>query len=170
MKQLEQTMNNSRSRFITRLVLVMLTLVAPLVPSGGVSAAYPPGPIGSLVSVYPESPSVQAGENFKVFVVGCLDGETCPISFNSTVNAIGVKGIATATFRAPCKPGIYPISAVVRGKTYTSYITVTGSCDGVPATGISNLPVALTTGLGTLMTGFVLLLATRTRRRLPLAL
>jgi hypothetical protein len=163
-------MNISRKRFLTRLAVVTLSLVAPLVPSGDVSAAYPPGPIGPFVFVYPESPTVQAGENFKVFVVGCRDGETCPISFNPTVNAVGVKGVATATFRAPCKPGVYPISAVVRGKTYTNTVTVVGSCDGVPATGISNLPTALSTGLGALVTGFVLLLATRSRRRLRLAL
>lgn len=156
-------MNISRKRFLTRLAVVTLSLVAPLVPSGDVSAAYPPGPIGPFVFVYPESPTVQAGENFKVFVVGCRDGETCPISFNPTVNAVGVKGVATATFRAPCKPGVYPISAVVRGKTYTNTVTVVGSCDGVPATGIL-------VGLGTLMTGFVLLLARRSRRRLRLAL
>lgn len=163
-------MNKSQKRLLVRLVLVMLTLVAPLVPSGGASAAYPPIPPGPFVFVYPESPTVQAGENFKVFVLGCRDGDTCPISFNPTVNAIGVKGIATATFRAPCKPGIYPISAVVRGKTYTNTVTVVGSCDGVPATGISTLPTALSTGLGALVTGFVLLLATRSRRRLRLAL
>ena len=165
--------DNSRRRFLTRLALVTLSLVAPLVPSGDVSAAYPPGPLGPFVFIYPESQTVQAGENFKVFVVGCRDGETCPVSFNPTVNALGVKGVATATFRAPCKAGVYPISAVVRNRTYTTSITVVGSCrssGGVPGTGISILPTALSTGLGALVTGFVLLLATRSRRRLRVAL
>lgn len=155
----------------------IVALFATLVlPSQSVSAAYPPGPpptpgfsIGPLVYVYPESQTVRAGENFRVFVFGCRDGETCPISFNPTVNAVGVKGIATATFRAPCKAGAYPIKAVVRGRTYTSSITVTGTCAGLPRTGLATLPSSLSLGLGGLVTGLVLIIAARSRHRMRLA-
>lgn len=157
-------------RTFSRLALSVVALLAGLaLPAQSASAAYPPGPLGPLIFVYAQSPTVRAGENFKVVVVGCRDGEICPVSFNPTVNAVGVKGIATATFRAPCKPGIYPIKAVVRGRTYTSSITVIGSCSGLPATGLARLSTTLSLGLGTLATGLVFFIALRSRHRMRLA-
>lgn len=157
-------------RLISRVVLSAVALFATLaLPSQSASAAYPPGPIGPFVYVVPESQTVAAGEEFTVTVFGCEPGTPCAITFNPTVLASCVNGKATAKFRAPCKAGVYPISAVVRGKTYTSYITVTGSCDGVPGTGIATLPTTLSLGLGALCTGLVLLIASRSRHRMRLA-
>lgn len=157
-------------RLLSRVVFSSVVLFATLaLPSQTVSAAYPPGPVGPFVFVFPDSQTVAAGEEFTVTVLGCESGKPCAISFNPTVLASCVNGKATAKFRAPCKAGIYPISAVVRGKTYTSYITVTGSCDGVPSTGIATLPTTLSLGLGALGTGLVLLIASRSRHRMRLA-
>lgn len=76
-----------------------------------------------------------------------------------------INGIAKATFRAPCKPGVYPVSAVIRGRTYSVDITVIGSCDRVPSTGLTILSTALPLGLGSMATGAVLVVAARSRRR-----
>jgi len=167
--QLSEKKTTVRRSFL-RLFFAAAALASTVAfPASSASAAYPPGPLGPFVFVVPSSQTVAAGTEFTVTVFGCEPGKPCAITFNPTVNAECVNGRATATFRAPCEAGIYPISAVVRGKTYTSYITVTGSCDGVPATGISTLPTALSLGLGTLATGIVLLVATRSRHRLRLA-
>lgn len=160
-------------RFHRSIVLSgLLAAIALLTPFGAaqpVSAAYPPvppgviGPIGPFI--IPSSTVVQAGAEFTVTVYGCEPNKPCLISFNPTVQAPVINGVATATFRAPCKAGVYPVSVVIRGRTYSRDITVVGSCGGVPGTGISTLSTALPLSAGTIATGVVLVIASRTRRR-----
>lgn len=151
-------------------LLLLVAGSAFLAPVQSASAAYPPIPpitIGPLI--IPSSYIVQAGTEFSVTVFGCESGQPCAISFNPTVMAPVINGVAKATFRAPCKPGVYPVSALIRGRTYSVDITVIGSCARVPSTGITILSTALPVGLGTLATGAVLVVATRARRRPRLA-
>ena len=157
-----------RILFAATAVAATLALPSPSVSAGEATLAYPPVINGPLVFVYPNSPTVTAGTQFTVTVLGCESGKPVAVTFNPTVNANCVNGRATATFRAPCKAGVYPISAVVRGQTSKSYVTVTGSCDGIPSTGIASLSTALSLGLGTLATGIVLFIAARSRHRLRL--
>lgn len=145
---------------------LLIAGVALMAPGQPASAAYPPIPpitIGPLI--IPSSFVVQAGTEFTVTVLGCQSGQPCAISFNPTVMAPVINGVAKATFRAPCKPGVYPVSALIRGRTYSVDITVIGSCDRVPSTGITILSTALPTGLGTIATGIALMVASRSRRR-----
>lgn len=156
-------MSHRIRRSALSLLIAGLTLVAP---AQSASAAYPPIPpitFGPLI--IPSSYIVQAGTEFTVSVLGCESGQPCRISFNPTVMAPVINGIAKATFRAPCKPGVYPVSAVIRGRTYSVDITVIGSCDRVPSTGLTILSTALPLGLGSMATGAVLVVAARSRRR-----
>lgn len=156
-------MSHRIRRSALSLLIAGLTLVAP---AQSASAAYPPIPpitFGPLI--IPSSYIVQAGTKFTVSVLGCESGQPCAISFNPTVMAPVINGIAKATFRAPCKPGVYPVSAVIRGRTYSVDITVIGSCDRVPSTGLTILSTALPLGLGSMATGAVLVVAARSRRR-----
>lgn len=159
-----------RSAVLSGLVAA-LAFLGPIGSASPVSAAYPPvppvGPIGPFI--VPSSTTVQAGAEFTVTVYGCEPNKPCLISFNPTVQAPVINGVAKATFRAPCKAGVYPVSVVVRGQTYSTDITVVGSCGGVPATGISTLATALPLSGGTIATGLVLIIAARTRRRPQLA-
>lgn len=145
---------------------LLIAGMALLAPGQSASAAYPPIPpitIGPLI--VPSSYIVEAGTEFTVTVFGCEAGQPCAISFNPTVMAPVINGVAKATFRAPCKPGVYPVSAVIRGRTYSVDITVVGSCDRVPSTGITILSTALPMGLSTIATGAALVIASRSRRR-----
>lgn len=157
-----------RVLFAATAVAATLALPSPSVSAGAPLSAYPPIINGPLVFVYPSSTTVTAGSEFTVTVLGCQSGTPVAITFNPTVSANCVNGRATATFRAPCQSGVYPISAVIRGQTTKSYVTVTGSCDGIPSTGIASLSTALSLGLGTLATGIVLFIAARSRHRLRL--
>lgn len=155
------------SHRVRRSALALLIAgLALMAPGQSASAAYPPIPpitIGPLI--IPSSYVVQAGTEFTVTVLGCESGQPCAISFNPTVMAPVINGIAKATFRAPCKPGVYPVSALIRGRTYSVDITVVGSCDRVPSTGLTILSTALPVGLGTIATGAALVVASRARRR-----
>lgn len=156
-------MSHRIRRSALSLLIAGLTLVAP---AQSASAAYPPiPPITFRPLIIPSSYIVQAGTEFTVSVLGCESGQPCAISFNPTVMAPVINGIAKATFRAPCKPGVYPVSAVIRGRTYSVDITVIGSCDRVPSTGLTILSTALPLGLGSMATGAVLVVAARSRRR-----
>lgn len=161
------TFMRSRRSIVLSCLLGAFAFLAPFGSSLPVSAAYPPvppvGPIGPFI--VPSSLVVQAGTEFTVTVYGCEPDKPCLISFNPTVQAPVINGVATATFRAPCKAGVYPVSVVIRAQTYSVDITVVGSCGGVPGTGISTLSTALPLSAGTIATGVVLVIAARTRRR-----
>ncbi|MFM7872148.1 MAG: hypothetical protein ACKPBG_10765, partial [Actinomycetota bacterium] len=83
---------------IRRSALSLLIAAAALVaPGQSASAAYPPIPpitIGPLI--IPSSFVVQAGTEFTVTVLGCQSGQPCAISFNSTVMAPVINGVAKA--------------------------------------------------------------------------
>lgn len=155
-----------RSKVLGSLFAVAAFL-APFGTPTSVSAAYPPvPPVGQLGPfIIPSSSVVQAGTEFTVTVYGCEPGKPCPISFNPTVQAPVINGVATATFRAPCKAGVYPVSVVIKARTYSIDIKVVGSCGGVPGTGISTLSKTLPLAAGTIATGVVLVIASRSRRR-----
>ena len=149
-----------------RLATLALAALAPLMVAGNASAAYPPGPIDIGPIVYPDSPTVTAGTTFGVTVIGCVKGQQVTIVFNSVERVVTCGNPrATTTFTAPCTPGNYPIVAVVGGVRTTSSVTVKGSCDGIPATGASNLQNYVALSVSALASGAILFVVSRLRRR-----
>lgn len=161
-----KTATLERSRRISRVLIGLVSLALPLVLGTSASAAYPPGPIDLGPIVYPDSPTVAAGTTFGVSVIGCEKGQQVTITFNSVVREVTCGNPrATTTFTAPCKAGTYQISAVVGGVRTFSSVTVVGTCSGIPATGASNLMSYIALSLGASLSGVMLFIVSRLRRR-----
>lgn len=165
------------SRSLRRSAVGVIALVSSLLVGGAAQAgSYPPSPptpgyFNPLITTSP-NPAV-AGQNFTVTVSPCLRGTLIPITFQGeTKDALCTNPVARATFRAPSKPGNYLLSvrAYIRTIRYDVRVVAGSGAEGnIPSTGGSGIPLSLSIGASTLVTGLGLYVVARRRHRMRLA-